>query len=206
MIMRVHTSALAQRGIVLISAMLLLLVVTIIALSMFRSFGMQEKIAGNMREKQRALQAAISAEQFAESWLSSPVGSGSVPIVCNNALNANLNQGQICSNKLPIVVANNDVTAVPWKIGAAFVGVDFTPPNMQISPTTSVSAASVANPTYFAPPRFYISDMGTSADPGIAGEVYQIDAVGYGGALNTAAVVESTYAVYNPFKCPSCQP
>ncbi len=32
---------------------LLLVVVTIIALSMFRSFGIQEKIAGNMREKQR---------------------------------------------------------------------------------------------------------------------------------------------------------
>jgi Tfp pilus assembly protein PilX len=48
--------------------------------------------------------------------------------------------------------------------------------------------------------------MGTSADPSIAGEVYQIDAVGYGGASNTAAVVESTYAVYKPFKCPSCQP
>ena len=37
---------------------------------MFRSFGMQEKIAGNMREKQRALQAAVSAEQYAEWWLS----------------------------------------------------------------------------------------------------------------------------------------
>ncbi|MGB6309570.1 MAG: PilX N-terminal domain-containing pilus assembly protein, partial [Steroidobacteraceae bacterium] len=51
------------------SSLLLLLVVTIIALSMFRSFGIQEKIAGNMREKQRALQAATSAQQYAETWL-----------------------------------------------------------------------------------------------------------------------------------------
>ena len=68
-------------------------------------------------------------------------------------------------------------------------------------------ALNTTNPTYFATPIFYISDMGTvGATPSIAGQVYQIDAVGYGGASNTAAVVESTYAVYNPFSCPSCQP
>jgi hypothetical protein len=38
--------------------------------------------------------------------------------------------------------------------------------------------------------------MGPSADPGIPGEVYQVDAYGYGGSANTVAVVESTYAVY----------
>jgi type IV pilus assembly protein PilX len=203
MIIRVQGSAPAQRGIVLISAMLLLIVVTIIALSMFRSFGIQEKIAGNTREKQRALQAAVSAEQFAEFWLSS-TGAAAVPAPCSSVLNANQSQGQICSNILPLVVANSDVTAVPWKIGGVFVGVDFTPPNMQISGTTSVSTANVLNPTYVAPPRFYISHLGKSADPLISGEIYQIDAVGYGGASNTAAVVESTYAVYNPFKCLSC--
>jgi Tfp pilus assembly protein PilX len=31
----------------------------------------------------------------------------------------------------------------------------------------------------------------------VPGEIFQIDAVGYGGNLNTAAVVESTYAVYS---------
>ena len=35
-----------QRGVVLVSSLLLLLVVTIMALSMFRSFGIQEKVAG----------------------------------------------------------------------------------------------------------------------------------------------------------------
>ena len=58
-----------ERGMALITGLLLLLVVTIIAMSMFRSFGMQEKIAGNTREKDRALNAAISAQQYAESWL-----------------------------------------------------------------------------------------------------------------------------------------
>jgi type IV pilus assembly protein PilX len=205
MIMQTPGSQKTQRGIVLISTMLLLSVVTIIALSMFRSFGMQEKIAGNMREKQRALQAAVSAEQYAEWWLSS-TGAISVPVTCGSVLNANIGQGQICSNKLPLVVPGADVTNVPWQIAGANVGVTYLPPNMQVNTVTSVSAANTQNPTYYSTPTFYISDMGTSGDPNIPGRIYQIDAVGYGGTSNTAAVVESTYAVYTPFSCPSCQP
>ena len=184
----------AQRGMVLISSLLLLLVVTIIALSMFRSFGIQEKIAGNIREKQRALSAAVLAEEYAENWLDNNGNSTSASVVCSNLLNANVGQGQICSNKLSTVVA--DVTSVPWTISGAPVGVSYLPPNMAISTTTSVSAANVLNPSYYAAPTFYISDMGPSADPTIPGEIYQIDAVGYGGSSNTVAEVESTYAVY----------
>jgi len=36
-----------QRGVVLVTAMLLLIVVTIMALSMFRGYGAQERLAGN---------------------------------------------------------------------------------------------------------------------------------------------------------------
>ncbi len=184
----------AQRGIVLISSLLLLLLVTIIALSMFRSFGIQEKIAGNMREKQRALQAAMSAQQYAEWWLSTGGNSTQAPVTCNALLNANASQGQICANKLPLVVP--DITNVPWQIDGADVGVTYLPPNMRISETPSVSDDNRTNPTYYKTPRFYISDMGPSFDPNIPGEIYQVDAVGYGGTAGTAAVVESTYAVY----------
>ena len=59
----------AQRGMVLISSLLLLIIITILALSMFRSLSTQEKIAGNVREKERALHAAVSAQQYAEWWL-----------------------------------------------------------------------------------------------------------------------------------------
>src|SRR5450631_2242956 len=149
----------AHRGMVLIKILLLLVVVTIIALSMFRSFGIQEKIAGNMREKQRALQAAVSAQQYAENWLSSNATAATV--TCSNMLNANIGQGQICSNKLSTAVA--DVTSLPWMIGGAPIGVTYLPPGMSVSASTSVSAASLANPTYYATPSFYISDSGPSA-------------------------------------------
>jgi type IV pilus assembly protein PilX len=175
-----------QRGVVLVSSLLLLLVVTIMALSMFRSFGIQEKIAGNMREKQRALQAAESAEVYAEQWLIA--NSATVPVVCNGPLNANLGQGLICSNQLPPL----SVATVPWQIGNANVVTSYTPTGMH------VGTAGVSNPnSYSSAPGFYIWFMGTSADASVPGAVFQVDAVGYGGNANTAAVVESTFAVYS---------
>jgi len=49
--------------------MLVLLMLTSTRVAMFRSFGLQERIAGNTREKQHAFQAAQSALQFGEWWL-----------------------------------------------------------------------------------------------------------------------------------------
>jgi type IV pilus assembly protein PilX len=189
MITQGHGVHIHQRGVVLVSSLLLLLVVTIMALSMFRSFGIQEKIAGNMREKQRALAAAESAQEFAEQWLIA--NSTTAPVVCSSPLiSGNNGLGQICSNKLPTVVLN--VASVPWQIAGAKVGVTYVPPGM------NVGAASVLNiNSYYDKPTFYISDAGASADVNVPGEIFQIDAVGYGGNLNTAAVVESTYAVYS---------
>jgi len=193
----------AERGIVLVSSLLLLIVITIIAISMFRSFGLQERIAGNMREKHRALQAAESAQQYAEWWLTTGANANN-PVVCaGGALNANVNQGQVCSNALPFIVVGG-VTTVPWVIGGVAggqVGVDYTPPGMLIGSTATTTAAATtaaavsaaAASTYFLPPRFYISVLGPSASG--SGTVYQVDAYGYGGTSEAVAVVESTYLV-----------
>lgn len=171
----------AERGFVLVASLLLLVVVTIMAVSMFRSSGVAEKIAGNMREKQRALQSAVSAQQYAEWWLANNSSTGTN---CTGLKNANSGEGQVCSNVLSAAVA--DVTAVPWKIAGAEVGVNYTPPNMTV---TQSSAAG----TYYQAPRFYISYLGSSASG--LGDVYQIDAVGYGGGAEAVAVVESTYLI-----------
>jgi type IV pilus assembly protein PilX len=192
---QVNKAPVSQRGVVLVSSLLLLIVVTIIALSMFRSFGMQEKIAGNMREKQRALQAAESAEVFAEVWLETNAINGA-SVNCTGVLNGNIGQGQICANTLTSL--NIDVTSPPYIVGGAPTGVTYLPTgvaNMPISTTTSVSTGG-ANASYYGTPTFYISDMGPSADPTVPGEIYQVDAYAYGGSSSTTAVVESTYAVY----------
>jgi type IV pilus assembly protein PilX len=176
----------AQRGIALITSLLLLLIITLLALSMFRSFGIQGRIAGNTREKERALHAAEAAQQYAEYWLWS-VGSTYSPTVCNstanNLLNANVGSaGQICSNTL------TSVTTVPWTVGGQQVGVEYNP-----GFALDIQAAGAVAGSYAQIPMFYIATLGTNATGNAT--IYQIDAVGYGGNSNTVAVVESTYEV-----------
>jgi type IV pilus assembly protein PilX len=176
----------AQRGMALISSLLLLVIVTILALSMFRSFGVEEKIAGNTREKQRALAAAESAQQYAEYWLAN--GNAGFGATCSALLSANLNQGQICNT--PMVV-NNDRTVIagqPWPA----VGVTYNAGAGGGMMTLTATAPGTAN-TFYSLPQFYIYDAGPSKDG--QGELYQIDALGYGANSNAVAIVESTFEV-----------
>ena len=176
-----------QRGLVLVSSLLLLLVVTVLAVAIFRNFGIEEKIAGNQREKQRALHAAESAQQYAEWWLSSGTGV-TTPVICNAVVPAV--NGQVCANTLPSIVTNQNVANLPWTIGGVPVGVTYAPPNMQFNVAGGVNQ-------YFQTPLFYISYLGTTADSTTSNFklLYQVDAVGYGGSQNAVAVVESTYFV-----------
>ena len=182
-----------ERGMALITSLLLLLIITILALSMFRGFGSQEKIAGNLREKARAVHAAESAQQYAEWWLTQGSNAAGGTVSCAApVLNANLGQGQICNQTLPNAVGltQQPITNVPlpWPLG-----VTYTPPNMNVTPPNASLTVNVSNEPYFAQPGFYIADLGIGADG--AGEAYQIDAYGYGGASTTVAIVESTYEV-----------
>jgi type IV pilus assembly protein PilX len=187
-----HTSSLAavQRGVALVSSLLLLIIITILALSMFRSFGTQEKIAGNLREKDRALHAAASAQQYGEWWLTQGNNAAIGAVTCAiGTLNANLGQGQIC-NQTPIQ-AGIDVTQVGTTVPTAgwATQVTYVPPTMGVPGV----AGTNGDPPYFGAPAFYLTDLGVAGDG--AGEAYQIDAYGYGSTAGTVAVVESTYEV-----------
>lgn len=177
-----------QSGLVLVSSLLLLLIITILAVGMFRGFGLQERIAGNLRDKERATHAAETAQQWAEWWLSSPAGSSALPVVCATpVLNANLSEVQTCTNTFPAALDANSVTTLPWTIKGAPVGITYTPQGMNVGNEAQADE-------YAQSPTFYISYLGTCADH--QGTCYQIDAVGYGGGAGTAvSVVESTYEV-----------
>jgi type IV pilus assembly protein PilX len=170
----------SQRGMVLVSSLLLLVVVTILAIGLFRAFGNDERVAGNTREKQRALQAAISAEQYAEWWLINGNAVGQTN--CTGPVE--FTAGQICSNVLTTSVAN--VALLPWA-----ARVNYTMPGS----TIAAGGTSVTGSTYYTRPAFYISYLGVGTAPngGAQGLVYQIDAAGYGGTPSSAAVVESTF-------------
>ena len=181
------------RGMVLVTSLLLLVVVTILAVGMFRSFGVDEKIAGNVREKQKALNAAETAEQNAESWLSQGLNTGAT--VCAAPMVA-ANIGQVCSNTMASLNLNPAV--VPWQIAGANVGVYYTP-----SDGTNTMTTGVGN--YYKVPAYYIGLLGSVTANRITTTYYQIDAVGYGSSPDTAAVVEATYTTTSSTTCLSCQ-
>ena len=173
-----------QSGMALVTAILLLVVMTIMAISMMRSYGVEERIAGNTREKERALNAAVSAQQYAEYWLSA--NAAPVAGACTGVVSSNI--GQICTLTLP----QPDFTAVPWASGVTYTPFTSNPIDGVTNTIAGVGAG--AQGTYYAAPVFYITDLGPNKGTP-AGELYQIDAVGYGGTPNAVAVVESTYVM-----------
>jgi type IV pilus assembly protein PilX len=182
-----HIAAANQRGVALVTSLLLLVIITILAVSMFHSFGTQERIAGNLREKERALHAADSAQQYAEWWLLQGNNTAIGPVACAApVIPATVTTGEICNTTPTVQYAVTNITSVPfpWPMG-----VSYTPPGMLL-----VGApAAPGNPPYYATPAFWITDLGVAADA--AGEAYQIDAYGYGSAASTVAIVESVYEV-----------
>lgn len=193
-----------QRGFVLIASLLLLIVVTILALNMFRSFGVQEKIAGNVREKQRALQVAESAQQYAEYWLlnyevSNASANGLVDYTAScSGLTAVGQSPQICENDLATSVTAGSTSVVPWMIGGSEVGFLYNSANNALQQSTTPGAS-----TFYGLPRFYISYLGQSPD-GNGSAIYRIDAWGYGSSTSTVSEVESVYEIELTSACASC--
>jgi len=175
--LRSNPSSQAQRGAVLVIAMLILMMMTSLAVAMFRSFGLQERIAGNTREKQHAFQAAQSALQYAEWWLTQ-----------NNATT-----GTACAGNLAATtVCSNAQTMATFTAGVWAFGSTYTPINVNgVAPMTISTVGGLG--TYFAAPRIYINYMGLG--PTGQSRVYQVTAFGNGGDANSTAVVQSTYAV-----------
>jgi len=189
----------AQRGFVLISSILLLIVMTLLALAMFHSFGIQELIAGNVREKQRALQSAESAEQYAELWLTAPGNILTNSVDCSNssvglvAYNATA-VPYICMKPVAAIDDAGNASTVPWTVSTVEVGFSFYPGAIGTNDMT-VSATGTSN-SYYQVPRFYIGLVSYSATQAL----YRIDAWNYAATKTTPAVVESNYVV----TCATC--
>jgi type IV pilus assembly protein PilX len=188
------------RGFVLIASLLLLVVMTLLALAMFHSFGIQELIAGNVREKQRALQSAEAAEQYAELWLTYPGNVLSNTIDCSAVTLISYSATSvpyICLRPIALVDDALSAATVPWKISGTEVGFTFFPgtttgvgPGGTNTGAMQVSTSPTAN-TFYQAPRFYIALVSNSASQAL----YRIDAWNWAGTTNTAAVVEANYTV-----------
>lgn len=187
----IRNSTRRQAGMVLITSLLLLLVVTILALAMFRGVGLEGRIAGNVMDKQRALQAATSSEDYAEQWLVGNVTTSS-SVACAGATFTAITAPPICTNTLALSTTAGTAATVPWVIGGANVGFGWNPVNAGVSLFPVNTAGGVGN--YYQAPTVYIAQLGSDATYANAVD-YQVDAWSFGGNNGTVAVVESTYQI-----------
>lgn len=174
----------AMRGYVLIVGLLFLLVASLLAVAMLKSFGIQEKIAGNTREKQRAFEAAQSALRYGEWWLSQ--GNGSSVSSCSGVVRVTANDWsnlKICADALP------DPTRLPWTTAR----VDYLPPFMKVADNGSLGGMRGGDINYAAPPSLHIHYLGQSRD-GVS-KLYAITGAAHGGSTSAAVVVQGTYQV-----------
>jgi type IV pilus assembly protein PilX len=165
----------------LVAALLLLLVVTMLAVGMFRSFGLQERIAGNTRDKQRANSGANGSLTNTETYLVANAttiadGASSGGAACAAGLTTTQ---QVCSN----IIATP--TQMPWATGVKFV-----------SPQMTIASAGTLN-GYIQEPLSYISFLGQNYIGATGTQIvaYQVDAMSYGATTSTVSVVESNYLV-----------
>lgn len=177
-----------ERGYTLIVGLLLLLVLTLFAVGMFRSSGLQERIAAGTRDKQRAFEAAQSALQYGEWWLSQGYASSSVNCV-------GVNDGTALANMRVCSAAITSPTTLPWGIASTYQL-----PSMTANGGGGLAGASspAGDINYAGIPGLYISYLGTN--PSGLGQLYQITAYGYGGDATTAAVVQTTYQMMSGAK------
>lgn len=160
------------RGFALISALLLLLVITLLGVSLFLGVGLQQRAAGNSLDKSRALELAESTSSAAENWLGSFTKTP-IPEDCRNTSAGG--QFRVCMAPPP--VPDNP----PWN-GATSLALS----QVRVSTSGGIN-------TYAGNPQVWITYLGRATMG--PGTLYRIDAFAYGGSAHTMAVVESVYYV-----------
>lgn len=157
----------SQAGIALATALLFLLIVSIITVAVYQNVIAQGRMAGGFREKGRAFEAAQSALQYGEWWLNHNTSSTvttSTLAVCQSVLDA--------EPKSSTVLAGSNY-----------------------APLIGMTIASSGVSSYAGQAQYCIQTVGNNG----SGDVYKVTAKAYGGNVDTAAVVQSTYVIPSPF-------
>lgn len=173
-----------QRGVALIASLLIMLLMTIVALSVFRNNNLTERLSGGTRDKQRAFQVAQAALSYGEWWLTQQTTTVLSPVTCSTT--TTFTSLQVCTT-----VAGSTASAIATLKN--YQG--FAPTNMVVNASGGLATNGDIN--YSQRPGIYISTNGKLTATGQI--LYQVTAVGYGGTNGTsgAQVVVQSYFVLN---------
>lgn len=155
----------SQTGVALPIVMILLIVIAVLATSGMRDTAMQERMAGNMRDREAAFQAAEAALREGETWLQA-------------------NQMTALSH-----APMTQVTAMQWDgVSPAPIG---TRPGLY--PTGSELQLS-ADPVYYVgPPDLLWANAGVEVGIESPRYLYPVIARGVGGTDNTVVVLKTMF-------------
>ena len=164
------TSLKTQAGVVLVVSLIILLLLTIIGLSAMQTTALEEKMAGNLRDKSLAFQAAESALRAAEDSLPNILQSAYIP-ACTNGF---------CS-EIPTISLTD----------AAILIDDFWIKNQL--PTLWVATSSVTTLGNNIPaPLYFIQRLGVVCPlPCSTPQYFKITVRATGGRTNTVVILQA---------------
>jgi len=176
MSMKEHRTGVRERGAVLILSLMILVLMTVFGISTMDTNILEEKMAGNMRDRNLAFQAAESALRVAEGWIAARAD---VSISAGGT-------GPIWDIKVPDAAPNN---GIPWwdeqpeawwdANGVANAGGD-------------VLTGVAAQPAYII--EKLPEDEGPVLGPLEEDNIYlQVTARGVGGSDTTVVILQSVY-------------
>ena len=170
-----------QNGFVLFVVMTFLVVMSVLGISMFGGFIKDQKMSGNLREKQRAIEASETSVDAVQYWMQQP----------GNLFTGVWNTGIACSTTtqsgpIPVVCSNElaNPASLPWSSYNTFQA-----PNMTVSATGGVNSyASMVN--------FHVQFLGPSGiGPSNTTAYYKVTSAAQGGNVAAAAVVETIFQI-----------
>jgi type IV pilus assembly protein PilX len=185
----------AQQGIVMVTAMILLIVLTVLSIAMFQNFGLLERISGNSREKQKSFAMAQTALSYAEAILpnwpnSADACASGTTYVDSGGANA---VPKICDMPLTTAQLNGSGSSTTL-LGNWPTGVQYTPALPTGASVSFGSACTTSGGTGYAmPPMYHIYPEGKDKYGNI--QLFLVSAISAGGTCTATTVLQSTYGL-----------
>ena len=177
-----------QSGIALVLALVFLLLLTIIGIAALNTTSLEEKMAGNVKDRNLAFQAAESALAVGENWIYTQIGK---PVFPNNSSGLYLPDSGISGDPDSVDNWNEDI----W--GGNVVAYPCTPG------TSSGCGTNLGKVN--SQPKYIVEDMGEKAETsgslvlstsykGKGTTVMRVTARGTGGTDAAIVMLQSTYS------------
>jgi type IV pilus assembly protein PilX len=166
-----------QQGMVLVIGLIMMLLLSIIGMAAIRGSGMQELMAGNIKDRNLAFQAAEASLREAESLVDLNVAN------CNGFVGTNGCYAD--QNSATPVIAWSDAQ---WGNGSAEAVVDLTlgkKPRYVIEKLSAVAVAATTSGSCL--------ELGCDTAEDTNMTYYRITSIGYGGSENAQVMLQSTY-------------